>query len=104
MIIQCPRCSTRWRVGDPEATDNPVFKCGRCHNVFPQFPGAPPASEANGAKAREAPPEPDNLEFIFPRRGRAEAGHDAIAPLRDIVYDAPRAAAGEARPDDAPTD
>lgn len=98
MIIQCPRCSTRWRVGDPSATENPVFKCGRCHHVFPQFPGAPPAAERNGsAKAREAPPEPDNLEFIFPRRramaaGDAAAAHDAIAPLREIVHDPPRAA------------
>ena len=101
MIIQCPRCSTRWRVGDPSATDNPTFKCGRCHQVFPQFPGAPPPAERGGGKARSAPPAPDNLEFIFPRRGAAagEAGSvsqapDTIAPLRDIVHDPPRAALG----------
>jgi predicted Zn finger-like uncharacterized protein len=99
MIIQCPRCSTRWRVADPSATDNPVFKCGRCHHVFPQFPGAPRAPErGSGPKARSAPPEPDTLEFIFPRRARAEddplapAAVDTIAPLRDIVHDPPRAA------------
>ncbi len=92
MIIQCPRCSTRWRVGEPAATDNPVFKCGRCHSVFPQFPGAP--AEATGsAKARETPPEPDNLEFIFPRRTplpeRVLAREDAIAPLREMVHEPP---------------
>jgi predicted Zn finger-like uncharacterized protein len=98
MIIQCPRCSTRWRVGDPSATDNPTFKCGRCHHVFPQFPGAPPAAERSGGKARSAPPAPDNLEFIFPRRATAAGDTsvapavDAIAPLRDIVHDPPRAA------------
>lgn len=70
MIVQCPRCSTRWRVADPEATDNPVFKCGRCHHVFPRFPGAPaPGDRANAGRHRgAAPPAPDNLEFIFPRR------------------------------------
>ncbi len=97
MIIQCPRCSTRWRVGDSSATDNPTFKCGRCHHVFPQFPGAPAAAERSGGKARSAPPAPDNLEFIFPRRGTAAerataAAADAIAPLRDIVHDPPHAA------------
>ncbi len=101
MIIQCPRCSTRWRVGDPSATDNPTFKCGRCHQVFPQFPGAPPPAERGGGKARSAPPAPDNLEFIFPRRGAAAGdvdsvsqAPDTIAPLRDIVHDPPRAALG----------
>lgn len=76
-----------------------MFKCGRCHHVFPQFPGAPRAPErGSGPKARSAPPPPDTLEFIFPRRARAEetppasAAVDTIAPLRDIVHDPPRAA------------
>jgi len=116
MIIQCPRCSTRWRVAEPSATDNPVFKCGRCHHVFPRFPGAATGAERFvGARQRASgPPEPDNLEFIFPRRGptaerRTAAGErralgeergtaaeeqhtpteDAlpIAPLRELVTD-----------------
>lgn len=103
MIIQCPRCSTRWRVADSSATDNPVFKCGRCHHVFPQFPGAPPAAERGGsAKARGAPPAPDNLEFIFPRRGRAaeedELDEVEISPLSELAHDPPGAAS--AAPDD----
>ena len=95
MIIQCPRCSTRWRVADSSATENPVFKCGRCHHVFPRFPGAPPQAERNGgAKARGAPPEPDNLEFIFPGRKRAaeeerEREEVEISPLSDLAPDAP---------------
>jgi predicted Zn finger-like uncharacterized protein len=92
MIMQCPRCSTRWRVGDSPAAENPVFKCGRCHHVFPQFPGAPPPAERSAGKARGAPPEPDNLEFIFPhpRPGAHDDAPpvelvDGVATLHDIV-------------------
>lgn len=101
--MQCPRCSTRWRVADSSATDNPVFKCGRCHHVFPQFPGAPPAAERGGARTRGTPPELDNLEFIFPQRGPGEHDDtappdlvDAIAPLRVIVGQDPPTAAPSA--------
>jgi predicted Zn finger-like uncharacterized protein len=105
MIMQCPRCSTRWRVGDSPATDNPVFKCGRCHHVFPQFPGAP-RSTAGKARGGGTPPEPDNLEFIFPQRDagpRDEAPPvelvDGVAPLHDIVLpDEPLAAVPPVRP------
>lgn len=67
--------------------------------MFPQFPGAPPvANHGAGTKTRGAPPEPDNLEFIFPRRARggdaapSAPAVDTIAPLRDIVHDPPRTA------------
>jgi predicted Zn finger-like uncharacterized protein len=69
MLIQCPRCSTGWRVADVPATENPIFKCGRCHHVFRQFPGAPaPAARRSAADKRTAARRPtdDNLEFIFP--------------------------------------
>ena len=108
MIMQCPRCSTRWRVGDSPATENPVFKCGRCHHVFPRFPGAPPAAERSAGKARGGgtAPEPDNLEFIFPQRGAGTRDDappvelvDGIAPLHDIVLpDEPAVAAPPVRP------
>lgn len=71
MMMQCPRCSTRWRVAAASPVDNPLFKCGRCHHLFRQFPGAPPPSEAASAPIKrdvQAPPEPDTLEFIFPER------------------------------------
>ncbi len=100
MIMQCPRCSTRWRVADTSATDNPIFKCGRCHHVFSQFPGALPAVErGKGPKARSAVPDPDNLEFIFPARGAAgpddpslSDAEDLITPLREAVAQVPSAA------------
>jgi hypothetical protein len=70
MIIQCPLCSTRWRAQDAPETDNPIFKCGRCHHTFRLFPGAPESDERNGApRSRPAAnAASDNLEFIFPRR------------------------------------
>lgn len=71
MMMQCPRCSTRWRVAAVSPVDNPLFKCGRCHHLFRQFPGAPPPTEAATAPSKRdahAPPEPDTLEFIFPER------------------------------------
>ena len=93
MIVQCPRCSTRWRVAEPSATENPIFKCGRCRNVFPRFPGAPPAGERSTARhPSAAPPAADNLEFIFPRRAAAAPPRDRTAaseapavPLQEIV-------------------
>jgi predicted Zn finger-like uncharacterized protein len=77
MMMQCPRCSTRWRVAAAAPVENPLFKCGRCHHLFRQFPGAP--SVRNGAPAAErpsvstpSPSESDTLEFIFPERQPAE--------------------------------
>ena len=73
MTVQCPRCSTRWRVANPPEGDNPVFKCGRCHNTFRRFPGAPQPQERPATSERHrAAPKVDNLEFIFPRRRDAE--------------------------------
>jgi predicted Zn finger-like uncharacterized protein len=100
MIVQCPRCSTRWRVEEPSATDNPVFKCGRCRHVFPRFPGAPATAERSTARAAStAPPAGDNLEFIFPRRASATPANDRVttpeppaAPLLEIVTSSPGAA------------
>src|SRR5262249_19058272 len=70
MMMQCPRCSTRWRVAAASPMENPLFKCGRCHHLFRQFPGAPVPTEAATASGRRAAPapEPDTLEFIFPER------------------------------------
>jgi predicted Zn finger-like uncharacterized protein len=84
MMMQCPRCSTRWRVAVASPVDNPLFKCGRCHHLFRQFPGAPPASEAAVAPSKRdaALPEPDTLEFIFPdRQSPALVVEDEPAPV-----------------------
>ncbi len=69
MIIQCPRCSTRWRVPSRPPVENPSFKCGRCHHLFRQFPGAPAAGESkpSAERSRGAAPAADNMEFIFPK-------------------------------------
>ncbi len=70
MIIQCPRCSTRWRAQDASDSVNPTFKCGKCHHTFRLFPGATDADERATPARKGAPPgaPSDNLEFIFPHR------------------------------------
>jgi predicted Zn finger-like uncharacterized protein len=74
MMMQCPRCSTRWRVAAASPMANPLFKCGRCHHLFRQFPGAVPPSEPPASSNRRAATnaEPDTLEFIFPAHQPAE--------------------------------
>src|SRR6185369_3929015 len=94
MMMQCPRCSTRWRVAAASPMENPLFKCGRCHHLFRQFPGAPPVPDAAPSASRRsttAPPaEPDTLEFIFPERQSAEL---LLTDDATVVERAPVAAA-----------
>ena len=90
-------------------SDNPFYKCGRCHHLFRQFPGAPAAPVArpeNGRTraARPSEPEPDNLEFIFPDRDGALAD-EADEGWRDgaerTASDRRRDDTAEDTPDDA---
>jgi len=72
-MMQCPRCSTRWRVAAASPVENPLFKCGRCHHLFRQFPGATPPTESAPSERRAAAAvAPDTMEFIFPERQSAE--------------------------------
>ncbi|MEB2283932.1 MAG: DUF3426 domain-containing protein [Myxococcales bacterium] len=106
MMMQCPRCSTRWRVAAAAPVENPLFKCGKCHHLFRQFPGATPAREsaatatATATKRRATADEPDTLEFIFPERQPAELpatdDRTSAGPQRRGDIDAPSAAAATA--------
>ncbi len=80
MMMQCPRCSTRWRVAAASPVENPLFRCGRCHHLFRQFPGATAPIEAAPSQTRRTTPEePDTLEFIFPRRQPGELSPAVVA-------------------------
>ena len=84
MMMQCPRCSTRWRVAAASPVENPLFKCGRCHHLFRQFPGAAPVAESSASESRRtAATEPDTLEFIFPERQPAALllAESAVPPV-----------------------
>ena len=101
MMMQCPRCSTRWRVAAASPMENPLFKCGRCHHLFRQFPGAPAPTEPATASGRRAAavPEPDTLEFIFPERQPAaivvpERALEEVTQVVDADGDALAAADG----------
>ncbi len=117
MMMQCPRCSTRWRVAAAAPVENPLFKCGKCHHLFRQFPGAPSATKAAPAPDRKnvpPPPDPDTLEFIFPERQPAEllladaAASEAMAaaptsPAPPVAAAAPEIAVATPSPVVAPT-
>jgi len=92
MMMQCPRCSTRWRVAAAAPVENPLFKCGKCHHLFRQFPGATPAPESPPAPTRRAHAscEPDTLEFIFPEHQPAELlVAEEAPPAPPVVASAP---------------
>lgn len=96
MMIQCPRCSTRWRVPNTSASENPFFKCGRCHNLFREFPGAPQPTTAEpraAAQAARGPntPRADNLEFIFPERPTGQAVADEAPEPTPVRVERPAA-------------
>ncbi|HZR83159.1 MAG TPA: zinc-ribbon domain-containing protein [Candidatus Binatia bacterium] len=59
MTVQCPRCSTQYRVPEARLSDpRPVFKCTRCNHVFSA--GDRPAGRAP-ARGRDS----RNLSFAF---------------------------------------
>jgi predicted Zn finger-like uncharacterized protein len=67
MIVQCPSCQAKFRIGDDKVTDKGVkIRCTRCSNVFPvrREKGAPagaaeaPAPASKTQPAAAAPPPP----------------------------------------------
>ena len=60
MTVQCPRCSTQYRVPETRLSDaRPVFKCTRCNHVFSVGADRPPA------RASRKRAESRNLSFTF---------------------------------------
>ena len=91
MMMQCPRCSTRWRVAAASPMENPLFKCGRCHHLFRQFPGAPAPTEPAAVPSRRA---------RRPRPSRTRSSSSFPSANRPIVV--PDRAADERRPRSSP--
>ena len=61
MIIECPHCSTRFRLDPAQLSDTrSMLKCARCRHVFPP-PGQPPAARPRP----KTPPQDQNLSFAF---------------------------------------
>lgn len=66
MIVQCPECERRYRVGhEVIAKKGPLrFRCSLCGHVFSPPPGPPPAVD-DGPRARQAPlPEESDFKRI----------------------------------------
>jgi predicted Zn finger-like uncharacterized protein len=61
MIIECPHCSTRFRLDPAQLSDSrSMLKCARCRHVFPP-PGQPPPTRPRPKPSREE----RNLSFTF---------------------------------------
>jgi predicted Zn finger-like uncharacterized protein len=71
VIIECPRCLTRFKLDETRlaAGSRPVLKCSRCQHVFsaPATPSAPapPAAPAARPAPRRQKPEQESLSFSF---------------------------------------
>lgn len=97
MIVECPRCSARYRVEAEILQDDPTFKCSRCSHIFP-YEAEDPVSEAP-----EPPPtveEPEPLRRVPTKLSRDDAslsfsfaGGDGEAPVASR-----QVAAGEPHP------
>lgn len=63
MVIECPRCLTRFRLDDARlAGVRPLLKCSRCQHVF-SAPGS--ARPSRPPAPRRAEPEQESLSFSF---------------------------------------
>jgi predicted Zn finger-like uncharacterized protein len=62
MVIECPYCSTRFRVEERRLRGHALLKCSHCTRVFPI-----PKTEGGATPRRDKQPrrEPENLSFSF---------------------------------------
>lgn len=61
MVIECPYCSTRFRVEQRRLRGHALLKCSHCTRVFP----IPKTEESKPARDRQGRREPENLSFAF---------------------------------------
>jgi predicted Zn finger-like uncharacterized protein len=65
VIVECPRCSARYRVEEEVLKDEPTFKCSRCSHIF---------SYEGGRSEPEPEPEPEP-----PRRPAAGTSSESLS-------------------------
>ena len=66
MVIECPRCLTRFRLDDARLAGGPaLLKCSRCQHVFSAPGSTPPPPAPRPPAARRAEPEQETLSFSF---------------------------------------
>ena len=119
MIVQCPRCSTQYRVPDSRITDpHPVFKCTRCSLVFsgdergprPAAKERDPADERNLTLPFERGAEPDDAAADqrssrerpgTPTRAGSESARPSAGTARTAssLHDEPTRAGPDLQPD-----
>jgi predicted Zn finger-like uncharacterized protein len=94
MIIECPYCSTRFRVEERRLRGHALLKCSHCTRVFP----IPKAKESTPSRDRQPRREPENLSFAFEDDDWQDQAHvDPKLPTEQfILHVDPREIAGEA--------
>lgn len=104
MIVQCPKCKTRYKVSDELCKDSgPAFRCSRCKHTFQLEAAQPPPKPALQSPARETRPaeshEKGELSFIFP--AKEEAGRVAtVIPADPVPIEPATTLAVESAPGD----
>ncbi len=107
MIVECPRCSTRYRVDEKRITrENPAFKCSRCGTVFLRYSDdAPPRpSQPRRRTDPHRPPEVDTtgtLPFLrdpAPTKGIQKESAETVAAEAATVGSAGEEVPLEAEP------
>lgn len=94
MVIECPYCSTRFRVEERRLRGHALLKCSHCTRVFP----IPKTKESTPSRDRQPRREPENLSFAFEDDDWQDQAHvDPELPTEQFILHAdPREIAGEA--------
>lgn len=92
MIVQCPRCGTRYRVNPAVATEpDPTFKCSRCRHLFSRRAEVRPESEASAAgepdSTRDLPFASEEGRIDGEAEVQEPAGLDVAAPIEGMPVD-----------------
>ena len=75
MLVQCPKCKTKYKVSDEVVKDaTPAFRCSRCKHTFELETPEVPEPVVRETKSPNVPPaatkEESELSFTFPLQGK----------------------------------
>ncbi len=81
MIIQCPRCQTKWRLDESLLSeDGSMVRCSRCGHEYLAFP--PPPEAGHELDEPAGPPEADDLvDFLSESGPAADAALDELGEV-----------------------
>jgi len=94
MVIECPYCSTRFRVEERRLRGHALLKCSHCTRVFP----IPKTEEATPRRGAQAHRKPENLSFSFEEddEWQDQTNDEAELPAEQFILNVDPPAANEA--------